>query len=350
MIDTKQLGGKLTKELSQKLSTSSNWNNGQFQNLVKTQLAFNPLLLPKIIYKQIKNRKFSSPSQPLPVIPFDKNEFVKKQNDITFIWYGHSVLFMKINGSNILIDPMFGPNCSPVVPIPTKRFSNNTLDLINNLPDIDLVLMSHDHYDHLDLASIERLKHKTKNFFVALGVKRHLEAWGIESNKIKEFDWWEKYSHNDINITFTPTRHFSGRGIKDRQKSLWGGWSLKSSKHNIYFSGDSGYGPHFKEVGNTLGPFDIGFMECGQYSDYWRDIHMFPEESVQAAIDSKVSLTMPIHWAGFSLSFQHKWHEPADEFCKYAKEKNVQVITPKLGEAFSKSSKTEEWWHAYINI
>ena len=171
---------------------------------------------------------------------------------------------MRMNEQTLLIDPMLGGNTTPIAPIANKRFSENTLQLIDGFPEIDLLLLTHDHYDHLDFDSIQKLKHKTQKYFVALGIKRHLVRWGVAPDLITEFDWWDNQSFENINITFTPTRHFSGRGLTDRNKSLWGGWAFENKNENIWFSGDGGYGQHFKEVGKRLGPFDFGFMECGQ--------------------------------------------------------------------------------------
>ena len=195
-------------------------------------------------------------------------------------------MLMRVNNKTILIDPMLGPDAAPIAPFKSKRFSESTLSLIDQFPEIDLLLLSHDHYDHLDLASIKKLKPKVKQYYVALGCGRHLEHWGIDPVQIREFDWWDNASFEAINITFTPSRHFSGRGLRDRFKSLWGGWVFKTETESIYFSGDGGYGKHFKEVGEKLGPFDFGIMECGQYNEQWHQIHMYPEEAIQAAIDA----------------------------------------------------------------
>src|SRR5690606_15358132 len=153
--------------------------------------------------------------------------------------------------------------------------------------------------------------------------------WGVPAEKITEFDWWDAVTINDIEVTFTPTRHFSGRGLRDRFKSLWGGWVFRTGQERIWFSGDGGYGGHFKEIGERLGPFDFALMECGQYNDYWRYIHLFPEESIQAALDAKVSKVMPVHWAGFSLSFQHTWSQPAQDFARHAAAHQLAVSFPK---------------------
>lgn len=219
--------------------------------------------LPKLLYKQIFDRKGREPKAKLPILPFDRNAFLTPSDKAKFVWYGHSVVLMRMNNKTILIDPMLGNDTSPIAPFATKRFSENALNVIDDFPEIDLLILTHDHYDHLDLDSIEKLKPKVKQYFVALGVERHLVKWGIPEAKITEFDWWDMQTFADISITFTPTRHFSGRGLTDRAKSLWGGWAFKTETENIWFSGDSGYGEHFKTVGEKLGPFDFAFMECG---------------------------------------------------------------------------------------
>lgn len=307
----------------------------------------NLLDMPKMIYKQLTNRKGREPENPLPILPFDLEVFMQEDGVASFIWYGHAVILMRMAGLTILIDPMLGPNTTPIAPFATRRFSNGTLDLIDEFPEIDLLLMSHDHYDHLDMASIDKLKHKTRQFGVALGVKRHLVKWGVDADRIQEFDWWDGQSFGDLEISFTPSKHFSGRGLSDRFKSLWGGWVFKTRQTSLWFSGDGGYGSHFKEVGNRLGPFDYAFVECGQYNDDWPDVHLFPDQAVQAALDVGAIRAMPYHWAGFALSYQHTWWEPAQDFVKSAVEKGLNYSLPKLGELVRIGEDVERkelWW------
>lgn len=341
----KQFGGKVTQELKKEYARSDNWSNGSFQNLEETSLSGNLLDLPRIIYKQLSGKSGRVPPNPLPILPFDKNTFLAKAEKAKFIWYGHSCLLTRMQGKNILIDPMLGPDTTPIAPIPSERFSQNTLDLIDEFPKIDLILLTHDHYDHLDYLSIQKLKSKTKQFFVALGVKRHLVSWGVQANLITELDWWDTQTLGNIEITFTPTRHFSGRGLTDRLKTLWGGWVLKTPNEKIWFSGDGGYGKHFLEIGKKIGPFDFAFMECGQYNEDWRQLHLFPEEAVQAAIDAGAKRAMPVHWAGFNLSYQHTWQEPANSFVEIAKKKQLDYLLPPLGKLFNVTSILQDkWW------
>ncbi len=341
----KQFGGKVTKTLKSQYEQSPNWKDGQFQNLEKTSMNMGIWDVPGLLKKQIFERAGREPEKPLEIIPFDQESFLNS-TETNLIWYGHSVILMRINQKTILIDPMLGHDAAPIAPFKSKRFSENTLDLIDGFPEIDLVLMTHDHYDHLDMTSINKLKEKVKQFFVGLGIKRHLIKWGINDSAITEFDWWDHQSLTDLTITYTPTRHFSGRGINDRAKSLWGGWAIKSHDENIYFSGDGGYGAHFKEVGERLGPFDFGMMECGQYNELWHQIHMYPEESIQAMIDAKVKKSMAVHWAGFALAMHH-WKEPIERFVKTAKEKEQTILTPRIGELIVyKNDQSDEWWRS----
>lgn len=340
----KQFGGKPTEALLERYSQSPNWKEDRFMNLEEIAMEFHWGELPKFLYKQFFDSEGREPKEPLPIAAFDKEAFLAAGESAKFVWYGHSVLLIRMAGKTILIDPMLGPNASPIAPFKTKRFSKNTLAVIDDLPEIDLMLLTHDHYDHLDLQSIEKLMPKVGHYFVALGCARHLIKWGVKENQIKEFDWWDDAHFEGVDITFTPTRHFSGRGLKDRAKSLWGGWVFKTANESIYFSGDGGYGEHFKEVGEKLGPFDFGIMECGQYNKNWHQIHMYPEESVQAAVDARVNKIMAVHWAGFSLA-QHSWKEPIERFTKAAQELGIFDLSPAMGEVFQHTDeKKRRWW------
>lgn len=342
-----QFGGKIEERHLKKYQQSPNWRDGKFQNFIETKLSFSPFIIPRIIYKQLTNVAKRAPQKPIEVDTPSFDLFMEK--DFSMVWFGHSVILMRIAGKTLLIDPMFGPTAAPIMPGGPKRFSPQMLDMIDKLPEIDLVLFTHDHYDHLDLESVLKIKGKVGQYFVALGVARHLEAWGVSESQIQEFDWWDTHPFEQINITFTPTRHFAGRGAFDRQKSLWGGWVFDFGGKKIWFSGDGGYGDHFKEVGRRLGPFDFGLMECGQYNDDWRPVHLFPDESVQAAIDAGVQKIMPVHWGGFSLSYQHGWKEPAEAFAKEAENAGLPTIFPRIGEVFNVDQLSEKHWWAGLD-
>lgn len=333
---------KVTSSLKERYASSPQWKNGKFENLIETSMDMHFSDLPEMLHKQYIATAGRNPKNPLDIIPFSKQSFLSADQP-TFIWYGHSVVLMRLEGKTILIDPMLGPNASPIAPFTTPRYSKNSLDLIDDFPQIDICLITHDHYDHLDYASIKKLATKVDQWYVALGVGRHLAAWGIKLSLIKEFDWWEAEKSHDIEWTFTPSRHFSGRGVNDRAKSLWGGWSIRTPDHHIYWSGDGGYGDHFKDVGDKLGAFDIGFMECGQYNQLWHHIHMFPEESVQAALDAKIKKAVAVHWGGFALA-QHTWKDPIKRFMNEANNKDLELLMPRIGEQFQMDSTTDKWW------
>ncbi len=344
----KHFGGKITPQDLARYQESENWRDGKFQNLEPTDMDMGFRDIPKVLYRQVAARDGKKPQRPLPVPSFAETHFNSSEEKAQFIWYGHSVVFARVNCLNILIDPMLGPDTTPIAPFRTKRFSENTLDLIDGFPPIDLLLMTHDHYDHLDYASIRKLAPKTKRFFVALGVKRHLVRWGVAPELVTEFDWWDAKELEQIEITFTPTRHFSGRGPRDRMKGLWGGWVFKTEQESIWFSGDGGYGKHFTEIGKRLGPFDFAFMECGQYNDLWRSIHLFPDECIRAAMDAGVEKAVPVHWGGFPLSFQHTWSEPVEEFIRGAEGQGLLYSTPPLGKVFTAGAKElTPWWRDY---
>lgn len=343
-----QFGATISAAEKERFSNSPNWNGQIFKNHSETSVAISLKDLPSLLYKQFFDKAGREPNQPIFIPPFDKKAFLEPSNEPKAVWFGHSVIVMRMNGLTIICDPMFGPDTAPIAPFQSKRYSVNTLSIIDDLPPIDLVLLTHDHYDHLDLQSIKRIHTKVGHFYVALGTARHLKKWGVPNDKITEFDWWQSEGFKDLTITFTPTRHFSGRGLFDRATSLWGGWALKSPNFSLYISGDSGYDSHFNEVAKRLGPFDFGFVECGQYNPLWHAIHMFPEESVLLSKEVELTVAMPIHWGAFTLSL-HPWTEPVERFISAAESLNQSYITPEIGTIFSLKNplQTNKWWEKY---
>lgn len=339
-----QFGGKPSDESFAKMKLSPNYNgDGTFKNLELT-LASTGMKF-STIPKFFTNGDNKVPANELPSKKLTKSYFENEPKQPRITWFGHSTLFVEMEGMNIFIDPMLGNVPAPHPLLGNKRFNKELPISIENLPEIDVVLISHDHYDHLDYGSIQQLKENVNRFYVPLGIKAHLTEWGVDAAKITEFDWWENSSLNGIEFTATPARHFSGRGFT-RNNTLWCSWVLKSENNAIFFSGDSGYGKHFKEIGEKYGPFDFAMMECGQYNEQWAHIHMMPEESVQASIDVKAKVMMPIHWGAFKLAL-HTWDDPIVRATKKATALNVQISTPKIGEAVVVNGATypsEKWW------
>ena len=343
-----QFGGRLKKHHKEAYSRSKYWNGKQFENLVETSMNMKPKDMPGLIKAQFTDRKVREPEKPIPIVPFDEKAWNSEPEKPKFIWYGHSVGLLKIGGKNLLVDPMLGPDTSPIAPMTTKRFSDNALAIIDSLPKIDAVLYTHDHYDHIDLKSVKKLMPKVDKWFVGMGIGRHLERWKIPSSNITEFDWWQDLDFDGVKITYTPSRHFTGRGPFDRQKTLWGGWTFKTNELNIYWSGDGGYGEHFKEIGKRLGPFDHAFMENGQYNELWRQIHFHPEESVQAALDVNAKVATPVHWGGFALAL-HPWKEPIERFTAEAEKKGLALSIPRIGESQALGKESgENWWSELV--
>ncbi len=338
-------GGKPTgKRLEQMLSSPNNVE-GKFTNIYPVKKDYGWEFSKKMIKKQLKGNPNRKPSNPLPFIKWSKEEVESiPDSATTAIWYGHSAFYLKMNGKNILLDPMFGDYPSPIPYTLNKRFNDTIPIAISDLPTIDIIILSHDHYDHLDYNSILKLKDKTKQFIVPLGVGAHLEKWGVDKTKITELYWYENIKVDDITVICTPAQHFSGRGLTDKFRTLWSSWVI-DGKHKIFFSGDSGYFDEFKKIGEKYGPFDACMMECGQYDELWDDIHMFPEQTAQAHIDLKGNMLIPIHWGGFTLT-THDWNDPIKRLSKICKQKNINLATPIIGEKITIGKKQEfsSWW------
>lgn len=325
-------GGNTSKEQKLIYANSKQFKNGKFNN---TNPVPKNLSLPetlKLAYTFFTTKVPNGrPSKDIKPTKIDSLNVANYKGKARMIWFGHSSFLLQIDGKTILLDPMFGKVAAPHPLLGANRFNEKFPLAIEKLPQIDAVIFSHDHYDHLDYESVLKIKEKTKHFYVPLGVETHLKTWGVLASKITALDWWQEIQLDDIKLVCTPAQHFSGRKLNNNQSTLWSSWVLQSKNENIYFSGDSGYANHFTEIGKKYGPFDIALLECGQYNKMWSDIHMMPEETAQAGIDVKAKKIMPIHWAGFKLAL-HDWTDPIERVNTKAKELNLPIITPKIGE------------------
>ena len=282
--------------------------------------------------------------RPATILPSVKIDLKKlPDGNPVLVWFGHSSYLVKINGKIILVDPVFSGNAAPFS-FMVHAFKGSDVYTTQDLPEIDLLLLTHDHYDHLDYKTIKELKVKIKKVCCSLGVGSHLEHWGLNPRIITELDWWETMTDKEISITAAPGRHFSGRGIK-RGQSLWSAFILKTKDYNLFLGGDSGYDTHFKKIGERYGPFDLAVLESGQYNTSWPNIHMMPEETVQASVDLKAQVLLPVHWGKFSLAM-HPWTEPIERVLKKASILGVKVATPKIGEALILGNPLPvgHWW------
>lgn len=342
-----EFGGKHSAEDIKRYEQSEHYNKGVFQNLTTTKMDMSARDMASIMKEFLSKKGEKTPDYEPPFKKVDSTLLADSQDDFSFVWFGHSTFFLKMGGKKILLDPMFSDVPAPHPALGKKRFQSDLPIDIEQLPTIDYVFISHDHYDHLDYQSIKKLKEKVECFFVPLGVGAHLRKWGVDKGQIQEFNWWEEHMIGDLQLAFTPARHFSGRGLSNRFSTLWGSWVIKNEKHRIFFCGDSGYDTHFKEIGEKYGPFDIAFMECGQYNDLWCEIHMMPEETAVASKDLKAKYMMPIHWGAFSLAM-HPWTEPVVRVQKKAREIGVSVVVPMVGEYVRELDNINNyhWWES----
>lgn len=326
----------------ERIEQSPNYRDGSFRNLTPTSMLVKGASYFTIMREFMKDKPGRYPQTTIPVVKTDLNKLPFGQPAL--IWFGHSSYLLVLEGKRILVDPVFSDRPSPIQFIGTKSFAGRVYSP-NDLPDIDLLLLTHDHYDHLDYSTIAHLKSRVKKVLAPLGVGEHLVYWGLSPTSIQEFDWWEgAEAFDDIYITATPARHFSGRGLI-RNKTLWTSYVLQTLHHKIFVGGDSGYDTAFTTIGEKFGPFDLALLECGQYDKNWPNIHMMPEETVQASIDLQAKVLMPVHWGKFVLS-NHTWRDPIVRATTKAKELNVKTTTPIIGELvlINGSFPATEWW------
>ncbi|HHK5550900.1 hypothetical protein COL11_21330 [Bacillus anthracis] len=314
----------------------------KYINQIHTDVSFKPKDIIGLMTDYFKMKTKLHPIKNLPIVLSDKNN--ESLESVT--WFGHSASLLKIEGKTLLLDPMFGDASSPFPLFNSKRYSGAFSLEREDLQEIDAIIISHNHYDHLNYKSIMQLKDRAKHFYVPTGVAQYLIKWGVSPSKISEHNWWDEITFDTIKLVCAPARHFSGRSMTDRDCSLWCSWLILGQETKVFFSGDSGYAPHFKEIGDKYGPFNLTLMECGQYDPRWSAIHMLPEETVQAHMDVKGELLLPIHWGAFTLAL-HEWSDPIERVTKEAKRLEVKITTPQIGESITLKSTdypSSAWW------
>ena len=339
--------GDLIRE--QRIAKSPQWNGKNFQNPEKVPAAEWGESL-KTFWNYFFNKPEGFiPSPPLPAEPFDISLW-NGQRDLQFAWLGHTTFLIKIDDKVILTDPMFSHRAGPFGWLSPKRYSK-TLASTDKLPIIDVILITHNHPDHLDEDSIKSLISKTRFFITPLAVGELLQEWGVPPKKIFELDWWQTKSIGDLMITAAPAKHTSERGIFDKDKTLWASYSLQGKKQNLYISGDSGWFKGLYEIGERLGPFDVTFFEIGAYSDLkgQKKVHYTPEQAVKAHQAVRGKLIVPSGWGTFDLGL-FPWYEPMERFLIAANQAGIDYLTPKIGEVVNPDvGGLEAWWKAFIN-
>ena len=340
------LGGRPEGERLARMQRSPQWAKGRFHNSAPTQtLAARDL--PSTVRRQVTGKEVRYPTHPIPVVRLGKDAFANPPaSGLRLTWLGHATALLEIDGARVLTDPVWSERVSPSSLLGPRRFFSPPLPM-EDLPPLDAVVVSHDHYDHLDMATIRTLSARGATFYVPLGVGAHLEKWGVPSEHVHELDWSESARVGPLTLTLTPARHFSGRTLKDRNRTLWGSWVLGGPRHRVFYSGDTGDFDGFRAIGDVYGPFDATLMSAGAYSPAWPAVHMFPEELVQAHQDLRGGLLIPVHWGTFNLAF-HDWNDPVRRISAESARRGITVAVPRPGQSVEPSSPPSDdpWWRA----
>ncbi|WP_236778407.1 MBL fold metallo-hydrolase [Pseudalgibacter alginicilyticus] len=342
-LNTERFGKHPSGEHLMRIEQSPNYKNGSFQNVNETPMLTEGVGYTKVLYEFLFSSKPKEPTRALPSIKTDLKALKADEN--VLVWMGHSTYFMQIDGKKILVDPVLSGNASPLS-FTTKAYEGTDIYTTDDIPEIDFLFISHDHWDHMDYKTLKQLNPKIKKVITGLGNGAHLEHWGFNPEKIFEGDWYDAFSFEDgFQVHVTPARHFSGRGLT-RGKTLWASFVLKTPNATIYIGGDSGYDTHFKEIGKKFGPFDLAILENGQYDKKWKYIHMLPGEPLKAGNDLNTKTILPVHSGKFRLA-NHDWDEPLTSITEEKNQKNIRILTPMIGENVNLKDPLQQfkpWW------
>jgi L-ascorbate metabolism protein UlaG (beta-lactamase superfamily) len=336
-----QLGAAATGARAERIRRSPQWRDGKFHNSVPSSS------VPKgrSLLSEWRSAHHRKPVRPIPVlIPAGR----APADALHLTWYGHASVLVEIDGHRVLFDPVWSDRCSPSRLVGPRRLHPAPMPL-DELPPLDAVVISHDHYDHLDMATVQELARLQRMpFLVPLGIGAHLERWGVPADRIVELDWDDETSVGELRLIATAARHFSGRGLT-RDTTLWASWVVLGPRHRVFYTGDTGFFDGFSRVGSEFGPFDACLVQCGAYGEGWPDIHMTPEDAVRAHIDLRGGLLVPVHWGTFVLAF-HDWDEPVERLWREAKTREVSVAFPRPGERVDVDNPPEPdaWWSTLV--
>ena len=346
VLSQPQFGAPMTGARLQRALANPQYRDGRFVNL-EPETPTSAASLGNYIVRQFSGDEVREPPAPLPVIAVDPAALAAPPaaSGLRAFWIGHASTYVEIDGLRVLLDPVFAERASPL-PVGPRRFHPPPIALAD-LPPIDAVLVSHDHYDHLDMDTVRHLAQRGARFFVPLGIGAHLERWGVPTAQIDELEWWQERSLGSVRIVSTPTRHYSGRGLGTRSSTLWSSWSVLGPRHRFFYSGDTGHAKVFQEIGTRLGPFDLAFVKIGADGpgQSWVDIHMTPEQAVQVHRDVRARRMFPVHWSTFNLAY-HDWDEPIRRAVSEAARAGIELVTPRLGEWVDadRPFQSTHWW------
>jgi L-ascorbate metabolism protein UlaG (beta-lactamase superfamily) len=325
------------------MQKSPEWQGSHFEN---PQPIVNDLWAA--IVHQASSAPNVAPQSPPSTVAVEPGRFASPPaSGLRVTWLGHSTIVLEVDGHRFLTDPIWSERVGPVGFVGPKRFFPPLL-AIRDLPPLDAVLLTHDHYDHLDYATIVALKDRDLTFVAPLGIGAHLERWGVPASKIVEVDWWDSHTFGDLTLEAVPARHASGRMLfLDDGATLWTGYAFLGARHRVYYSGDTGLFPGMRTIGERLGPFDLTMIEVGQYDQAWPDWHLGPEQAVEAHRRVRGGVMLPVHWGLFALA-SHGWTEPMERALVAAREAGVVAISPRPGQSVEPTveTPTEHWWPA----
>lgn len=331
----------------ERIKNSPHYKNGQFDNINLTPQLAEDTSMPEVLFRFLFSKNINvEPKQKFNFTKTDLKNLNPTEN--IYVWMGHSSYFIQIDGKKILVDPVFSGNASPLS-FTTKAFNGTDIYTTDDIPELDYLIISHDHWDHLDYETVKKLNSKVKQVITGLGTGEHFEYWNYNPKKIIELDWGENFDlGNGFKVYAESARHFSGRGLK-RDQAIWASFVFETPKRKIYIGGDSGFDTHFEKIGNKYGEFDLAILENGQYNKDWRYIHMMPEEFLVAAKNLKTKRVIAVHNSKFALA-QHGWKEPLETITKLNEKEKLRLITPKIGEKVfweDEERVYEKWWNAY---
>jgi len=344
LVAREAMGGRVEGARLARAERSPQWHGGQFGNPLPRVDGPAGRMWREVLFG---GSPYRTPDGPPPVASRSRADYrTPPASGLRVTWLGHSTLLVEIDGRRVLIDPVWGERASPLTFLGPKRFFAPPLPLAE-LPGVDVVVISHDHYDHLDLPTMRALVARGVRWVVPLGVGAHLRAWGVAERDVTELDWWVAAEVKGLTLTATPARHFSGRGLDDRDRTLWAGWALAGPAHRVFYSGDTALHEEFDDIGARLGPFDLTMIEAGAYSALWADVHLGPEQAVLAHRLVRGDVMLPVHWGLFDLAL-HGWTEPMERVLVAAERAGVRVASPQPGGMVEPAAvgAPRRWWPA----